>query len=133
MKTIKNLVLLVSMSVAVLLTTGCDKVKLGENEYLLINDNCTSIIFQSKIGDDIESALDSLPKLNTLLIDDREYLIKLEENLAVDFHKDNRSFCLVRFIDATFPYGESYDADLFLPDVLDSYGNYYRMRIYCED
>ena len=129
----KTLTLLMSLCAVVLLVAGCDKVKLGENEYLLINDDCASIIFRDNIGYDIESALDSLPKLNVHLINNREYLIKIEANLAVDFHKDDRSFCLIRFIDATFPYGDSYDADLFLPNVLDSYGNYYTMNIYCED
>ncbi len=107
----------------------------SKDEYhILINgkrSKCESIVYQSKIGENLETALDSLVKLNTYLISSRDYYIK-KEDLTVDFRTDNRLFYLIRFIDANFPYGDSYEADLFPPDVLDSQGNHFRIK-YCND
>ena len=86
-----------------------------------------SIVYQSKIGEDLGTALDSLVKLRTHLINGKDYYIK-KENLTVDFRTDNRLFYLIHFIDANFPYGDSYEVVLFLPDVLDSQGNHYRIK-----
>ena len=107
--------------------SACNK---DENIYHILYNGkktCEKIAYQAKIGTDLKTALDSLVNLNIPLIDNRGYYIK-KETLEVDFHKDNRTFYKIRFIDANFPYGDSYEADLLMPDVLDSYGNYYRIR-----
>ena len=110
--------------------TACDECKKWEKKkgYYNVLENgkntCTFIAYQAKIGDDLDTALDSLIKWNAFYLIDKEYYVK-KENLTVDFRKDDRLFYKICFIDANFPYGDSYEVDLFMPSVLDSYGNHY--------
>ena len=89
-----------------------------------------TIIYKSRIGDDFDSALDSLlnryePILNTLATEGHysgEGLIIDKKKINVDFSYDNRAFVLLTFIDKANIYQY-----LFTGDVIDEKGNYFRV------
>ena len=105
-----------------------------ENQTFTIGNGCSSIMYLGKIGNDFESALDSLtrkrePMLNALAkmgSYSGEYTID-KKKIDVDFSYDSRDFILLTFIDKTnnFPIFSSVD-------VIDEKGNYFGL-IWPED
>lgn len=105
-------------------------------EESLFNENKTfkcnggSIVYQSRIGNDFDSALDSLirryePILNTAVIEGHysgEGLIIDKKKINVDFSYDNRAFFLLTISDKANIY-----QNLFTGDVIDEKGNYFRV------
>ena len=104
-------------------------------EESIFNDNktfniiygaCGSIMYDSRFGNDFDSALDSLIKHNELFIGGREYYIE-KEMMTIDFNYDDRTFYSIGFIDNVQNF------HIFaLTDVLDSNGNYF-VILWCED
>ena len=104
-------------------------------EEQIFNENKTftcyggSIEYQSRIGYDFDSALDSLirryePILNTLATEGHysgEGLNIDKAKLNVDFSYDNREFTLLTFVDKANMF-----QFLFTSDVIDDRGNYFR-------
>ena len=105
-----------------------------ENQTFTIGNGGSSIMYLGKIGNDFESALDSLtrkrePMLNALAkmgSYSGEYNID-KKKIDVDFSYDSRDFILLTFIDKTnnFPIFSSVD-------VIDEKGNYFGL-IWPED
>ena len=105
-----------------------------ENQTFTIGNGGSSIMYLGKIGNDFESALDSLtrkrePMLNALAkmgSYSGEYTID-KKKIDVDFSYDSRDFILLTFIDKTnnFPIFSSVD-------VIDEKGNYFGL-IWPED
>jgi hypothetical protein len=100
-----------------------------------IDHGCATIVYQSRIGKDFNSALDSLirkyePILNVLAEEGRYsgegYNID-KEKINVDFSYDNREFKLLIFTDKVNIY-----RILFSGDVIDGRGNYFTYKA-CED
>lgn len=105
-------------------------------EEQIFNDNKTftcnggSIVYQSRIGHDFDSALDSLirryePILNILATEGHysgEGLIIDKQKINVDFSYDNRAFVLLTISDKANIYQV-----LFTSDVIDEKGNYFRV------
>ena len=96
----------------------------------LKGSNTARIEYIGKIGNDFESALDSLtrkyePMLNTLAQEGhysgKGYNIDKKE-INVDFDYDSRKFILLTFSDKTNIY-----QILFSHDVIDEKGNYFRL------
>lgn len=127
MKAIKPLIILLPI---VLTVCACKK----DNDFVLksgdtfsINKGCASVIYQSNIGKDSASAVDSIRRLYEL---DYTWLWAdsiLPQRLNVDFPHDNRLFWLLRVKEKYQP----------LPvltgfDAVDSKGNHYRYRP-CDD
>lgn len=91
-----------------------------------------SITYQSRIGYDFDSALDSLirryePILNTAVIEGHysgEGLIIDKQKINVGFSYDNRLFVLLTISDKANIYRV-----LFTSDVIDEKGNYYRLIV----
>lgn len=91
-----------------------------------------SITYQSRIGYDFDSALDSLlrryePILNTAAIEGHysgEGLIIDKQKINVDFRYDNRAFVLLTISDKANIYRV-----LFTSDIIDEKGNYYRVNL----
>lgn len=87
-----------------------------------------TIVYQSRIGDDFDSALDSLlnryePILNTLATEGHysgEGLNIDKKKLNVDFSYDNRAFVLLTITDNANIYNV-----LFTGDVIDEKGNHF--------
>ena len=107
----------------------------SENKTFTVDNGCTTITYQNRIGNDFESALDSLikkydPILNTLATEGHYsgegYNIN-KEKINVNFCFDNREFKLLTFTDKANIY-----QILFSGDVIDDNGNYFRL-IECED
>ena len=100
------------------------------NENKTFTCNGGSIEYQSRIGYDFNSALDSLikkyePILNTLATEGHysgEGFNIDQKKLNVDFSYDNRAFVLLTFIDKANIYQW-----LFTGDVIDDRGNYFRV------
>ena len=108
-----------------------------EKKIYILSDGkrtCEYMVYHAKIGNDLETALDSLIKLNAVIINNKDYYIKKEDITAnVDFNRDDRLFYLIHFINARISREPPYEFGLFSSiDVLDSYGNYYN-KIHCPD
>jgi len=121
--------------------TACDKnPKVDECNFekyktFTINNGCAKIIYQSRIGSDFNSALDSLenryePILSVLAIEGHYsgegYNIE-EREINVDFSCDNRKFIFLTFTDKINIY-----RILFAGDVIDEMGNHFK-HISCPD
>ena len=107
-----------------------------EERYYIIDDGnirkCEYIVYRAKIGNDLETALDSLEKSGAFLTNGREYYLKTEI-ITVAFYKDDRTFYDILLMDARFPSELSYEHCLFSPGVLDSKGNHYGRIHDCPD
>ena len=108
-----------------------------EKKIYLLSDGkrtCEYIVYCAKIGNDLETALDSLIKLRDFFLSNEDYYIKKEDITAnVDFNRDDRLFYLIHFINARISREPPYEFVLFsVSDVLDSYGNYYK-KVHCPD
>ena len=107
----------------------------NETKTFTIDHGCATITYQSRIGNDFNSALDSLtrkyePILNVLAEEghySREGYNVDKEKINVDFVYDNRVFRLLTFIDKANIY-----RILFSGDVIDEKGNYFKHNA-CED
>ncbi len=103
----------------------------NDNRTFTINGGGSTIVYQSRIGYDFDSALDSLirryePILNTLATEGHysgEGFNIDKERINVNFSYDNRAFVLLTFADKVNIY-----QILFSGDVIDEKGNYYRLR-----
>ena len=103
----------------------------NDNRTFKINGGGSTIVYQSRIGYDFDSALDSLirryePILNTLATEGHysgEGFNIDKEKINVSFSYDNRAFVLLTFADKVNIY-----QILFSGDVIDEKGNYYRLR-----
>jgi hypothetical protein len=101
----------------------------NENKTFTINTGSGTIVYQSRIGNDFDSALDSLikryePILNTLATEGHysgEGFNIDKKKIDVDFSYDDRSFVLLTFSDKANIY-----QNLFTGDVIDERGNYFR-------
>jgi len=100
-----------------------------------ITGGCATVTYQSRIGNDFDSALDSLikkyePRLNVLTTNGyysgEGYDID-KEKIKVDFGYDNREFRLLTFTDKANIY-----RILFSGDVIDERGNYFTHEA-CDD
>ena len=99
------------------------------NENKIFKSYGGSIVYQSRIGYDFDSALDSLirryePILKTLAIEGHysgEGLNIAKGKINVDFSYDNRAFFLLTISDKANIYQV-----LFTGDVIDEKGNYFR-------
>ena len=108
---------------------GCNRQCPCKGGYALDNAPCDCVIFQSKIGNDLDSALDSLEKyyepelkrkFENGFYSGKGYLIE-KEKIDVDFLEDDRGFFHITFVDSAVIYrwlNTSYD-------ILDEKGNYY--------
>ena len=103
----------------------------NENKTFTIGNGKKRIKYQCRIGNDFDSALDSLirryePILETLAKEEhysgKGYIID-KEKINVNFSYDNRAFVLLTFIDKANIYQY-----LFTSDVIDENGNYYRVN-----
>ena len=107
-------------------------------EELIFSENKTftigggTIVYQSRIGNDFDSVLDSLIREREPLLTGQPsysgqgYNID-KKKINVDFSYDNRAFVLLTFIDKANIYQY-----LFTGDVIDERGNYFRV-IWGED
>ena len=109
------------------LFVACDKPCTCKG-YSVDKNPCGCVIFQAKIGNDFDSALDSLKILNTSILIElgttgfysgKGYFIE-KEKVNVDFTNDDRDFFYVRFVDSVITYRY-----LIENDILDEKGNYY--------
>lgn len=96
----------------------------------IIHGACGSIMYQGRIGNNFDSALDSLIKRREPMIYAntwvKEYYIE-KETMTIDFNYDNRMFYSIGFIDKV------QKIHIFsLSDVIDSNGNYFTI-LWCED
>ena len=104
-------------------------------EEQIFNENKTftgsaTIVYQSRIGYNFDSALDSLirryePILETAAIEGHysgEGINIYKEKINVNFSYDNRAFVLLTFVDKANIYQV-----LFTSDVIDEKGNYFRV------
>ena len=106
-----------------------------ENKTFKVDNGCATITYQSRIGHDFESALDSLIKkyepLLTILETEGHYsgegLNIDKEKINVDFNYDSRDFRLLTFTDKVNKY-----RILFSSDVIDEKGNHYYYSV-CND
>ena len=102
----------------------------NENKTFTIGNGKAKIIYQSRIGYDFDSALDSLirryePILKTAAIEGHysgEGLNIDKKKINVNFNYDNRAFVLLTISDKANIYQH-----LFTSDVIDGKGNYYRV------
>jgi hypothetical protein len=103
----------------------------NENKiFSIIHGACGSIMYQSRIGNNFDSALDSLIKrrepaifANTWV---EEYYTE-KKIMTIDFNYDGRAFYSIGFMD------KSQGFHIFsLTDVIDSEGNYFAI-LWCED
>lgn len=107
----------------------------NENKTFTIGNGGSYILYQSRIGNDFDSALDSLinsyePLLKTLVTEGHysgEGFNIVKERINVNFSYDNRAFVFLTFIDKANIYQY-----LFTGDVIDEKGNFFRL-IECED
>ena len=100
-----------------------------ENNKIFTIQSCTKIIYENRIGNDFDSALDSLKIMYEQTLEhygeDGYYVEK--EKIDVIFCHDNRDFFLLTFIDKTNIH------NLILTSiVIDEKGNLFYVR-YCED
>ena len=107
----------------------------NENKTFTLDHSGATIVYQSRIGYDFDSALDSLirryePILKTAAIEGHysgEGFNIDKQKINVNFSYDSRAFVLLTFIDKANIYNY-----LFTGDVIDEKGNLYRL-IECED
>lgn len=100
----------------------------NESKAFTIDNGSATIVYQSRIGHDFDSALDSLvrryePLLETLAKEGHysgEGLNIDKKKINVDFSYDNRAFLLLTITDKANIY-----QCLFTSDVIDEKGNYY--------
>jgi hypothetical protein len=106
-----------------------------EKKIFTIDNGCATITYQSRIGNDFNSALDSLMKKYEPILDilateghysGEGYNID-KEKVKVDFGYDNREFKLLTFTDKANIYHI-----LFSGDVIDEKGNHF-IYTACED
>ena len=130
MKTIKKLTLFISVCAAVLLAVGCDKTDDGVKkeepsivegapnltEIRIKEKPCEMLKYVGKIGDDFDSALNSLKKSKNISSD------IMIEPLKVLFDYDTRQF-----------FGIVYGDCGLYADVLDSKGNHYLRSHFCSE
>jgi len=102
--------------------------------YTVDKNPCGCVLFQNKIGNDFDSALDSLKKQYESKFIELEangyysgkgYFIE-KEKINVDFTEDDRTFFYVMFIDSVIIDGHLTNRHLNRFDVLDEKGNYYK-------
>ncbi len=103
----------------------------NENKTFTVDNGFGTIVYQSRIGKDFDSALDSFirerePLLNTLKTEGHYsgeglYLF-YKKKINVDFSYDNREFILLIISDKANIYQV-----LFTCEVIDEKGNYYRL------
>jgi hypothetical protein len=93
------------------------------NNLLIIHGPCGKLAFKGKIGNNFDSALDSLLRIHPSL----GYDCIEKDTIIVDFNYDDRHFISNAYMDANC---ESYIVSI--GDVLDSMGNYYGIW-WCED
>jgi len=97
--------------------------------FKIIDGACGSIKYQGKIGNNFDSALDSLIKLREPFIYGNprveEYYIE-KEIMTIDFKYDDRVFFSIGFTDSRGLHIFS------LTDVIDSKGSYFVIR-WCKD
>jgi hypothetical protein len=90
---------------------------------------CGSITYRDRIGNDLNSAIDSLVKLRILLLEGltaEEYYID-KEMITVDFNYDDRKFYSIGF------RRKNNDMYIFsISDVIDSNGNCFNI-LWCDD
>lgn len=106
-----------------------------ESKTFSLGKGNAKIMYQSKIGYNFDSALDSLirkyePVLNKLAAEGHYSGTGItinKETINVNFNYDSRTFLLLTFIDKLNIF-----SILFTGDVIDERGNYYRL-IECED
>ena len=130
----KQIIFLIVFAV---LFASCDKPCSCSGEYTVDQHPCICIKFQGKIGNDFDSALDSLKKLhepffNTLATEGhysgKGYYIE-KEKLNVDFKDDDRAFFLLNYVDSV----SNRFISIHYRDVLDEKGNYYQYIITLKD
>ena len=108
-----------------------DEFKLTKGQsFKVIHGVCGTIVYQEKIGNDFDSALDSIIKLREPIIIAEpwveEYYVE-KKRMTIDFNHDDRDFYSIGFIDKLQNF------HIFsLTDVIDSEGNYFRIR-WCKD
>jgi hypothetical protein len=107
---------------------SCGKRQCICNGYTIDNHPCRCVILQGKIGNNFDSALDSLeryyePEFNLAFkrgfYSGQGYFVE-KHNINVDFFDDNREFFQVFFMDSVVTYRW-----LNVNDILDEKGNYY--------
>lgn len=102
----------------------------NENKTFSIGNGSSKISYQSRIGVDFDTALDSLikryqPIMNIIETEGHysgEGFNIEKEKIDVDFSYDTRAFILLTFIDKANNYNY-----LFTGDVIDEKGNYFRL------
>lgn len=102
----------------------------NENKSFTIGNGSSYILYQRRMGNDFDSALDSLiksyePLLKTLVTEEHysgEGFKIDKEKINVKFSYDSREFILLTFIDKANIYNY-----LFTGDVIDKKGNLYRL------
>lgn len=103
-------------ALVMLMCVACQRefvLKPGDRFYIG-KDKLSYVTYQSKIGNDLESALDSLQKMNIQSYPDFSFREKFQ--LYVNFPYDNRTFWLICFFN---------DEGMLTKDALDSEGNLY--------
>jgi hypothetical protein len=88
-------------------------------EYKIISGPGWKIQLVDKIGNDFNSALDSLMILHQQFLNGNQYYVEVD-TLKIDFDSDKREFMNIVFKDA-------WNNRSFLSDVIDSYGYIYRI------
>jgi hypothetical protein len=115
------------------LFVACRKHKCTCTGYTVDKNPCGCVIFRAKIGNDFDSALDSLkrqyePQLVELeatgYYSGKGYFIE-KERINVDFIYDDRVFFYLIFKDSVITYRHL----IRNFDVLDEKGNYYRFDV----
>ena len=108
---------------------ACDRQCPCKGGYTLDNDPCDCVRFQREIGNDFDSALDSLEKyyepefkrkFENGFYSGKGYFVE-KEKINVNFLEDDREFFHITFVDSAVIYrwlNMSYD-------ILDEKGNYY--------
>jgi hypothetical protein len=126
MKTIFSIIITI-------LTFGCQEHEQLNTQYEILSGACGTLTFKDKIGNDINSASDSLEILQQELLTGgcpgnpcHNYNIE-KRIIEVNFNKDRRDFYGFIFKDSTN------NLSLFaMSDVLDTEGNYYFIS-WCSD
>ena len=103
----------------------------NENKTLTLYNSWATITYQCRIGNDFDSALDSLirkyePYLTTLATEGHysgQGLNIDKKKIDVDFSYDSREFILLTFIDKANNYNY-----LITGNVIDEKGNYFRIH-----
>lgn len=104
-----------------------------DTQYEILSGACGTLTFKDKIGNDFNSALDSLEVLQQRFLTEgcprnpcHKYYTE-KRKIEVNFNKDNRDFYGIIFMDSTN------NLSIFsMNDVLDTKGNYYFIN-WCPD